>query len=214
MRKRIQVYALMVGVGIWAFCGMCTQFGECAEKKLVRISSGSAGGVYQILGSGMAKIISERAPDLDVTAITPANINQVPQLMQSGQTVAGIGMADMMDRALNGTGEYKGKKYDKVLPLFGMYDNLMAYVALKSSSITKFKEIQGKRAAVPSAATKSQVEAVVKRLMKTPCEPLTGTIRSGKWAKLLQIHILVKPNPLGVPHTIRFFMGVRMPILR
>jgi uncharacterized protein len=162
MRKRITFYALMVGVGIWFFFGIGIQAGEAAEKKLVRISSGSAGGVYQILGSGMAKIISEYSTNLDVTAITPANINQVPALMQSGQTVAGIGMADMMDRALKGTGEYKGKKFDKVLTLLGMYDNLMGYVALKNSSITKFKEIQGKRVAVPSASTKSQVEAVVK----------------------------------------------------
>jgi hypothetical protein len=76
--------------------------------------------------------------------------------------VAGIGMADMMDRATKGTGEFQGKKFDKVVPLLGMYDNGMAYVALKNSSINNFKEIQGKRMAVPSAATKSQVEAVVR----------------------------------------------------
>jgi TRAP transporter TAXI family solute receptor len=162
MKKRIPFFTLILGVGIWAFFGMGIPASEGAPKKLVRISSGSAGGVYQILGSGMAKVISEHAPDLDVTAITPPNINQVPMLMQSGQTVAGIGMADMMDRATKGTGEFQGKKFDKVVPLLGMYDNGMAYVSLKNSSINQFKEIQGKRMAVPSAATKSQVEAVVR----------------------------------------------------
>jgi TRAP transporter TAXI family solute receptor len=109
----------------------------------------------------MAKVISEHAPDLDMTAITPSSINQVPILIQSGQAIVGIGMADMMDRAARGIGEFQGKKFDKVLPLIGMYDNVMCYAVLKSSPLYNFKDILGKRMAVPSQATKTQVEAVV-----------------------------------------------------
>jgi TRAP transporter TAXI family solute receptor len=162
MARRIQFYAVFIGMGIWAFFWIGAQVGASAEKKLVRISSGTAGGNYQILGAGMAKVINEHVPALDVTAITPTNINQVPHLMQSGQTAAGIGMADMMDRAIHGTGEYKGKKFDKVLPLLGMVDYYNAFVALKNSSLTQFTQVYGKRMTVSSAATKSLAEAVVR----------------------------------------------------
>ncbi len=115
-----------------------------SQKKQVYFATGTPGGVYQILGAGMAKIINENVSGVSMVATTPAQITQTPKLLDSGEAMIGIGMACMMDRARKGEVEFKGQKYEKVVPIMGMYDNGMVYVVLKDSPLQDIKDVVGK----------------------------------------------------------------------
>jgi TRAP transporter TAXI family solute receptor len=162
MKAKGRVMVIMVCAGLLAWLGMGLIPGDAAAKTLYRMSTGSAGGVYQILGAGMSKVISQYAPDIDMTAITPPNVNQIPHLLESGQVLIGIGMVDMMNRAAKGLEEFKGRKFDKIVPILAMYDNAMAYLVLKNSPIISIKDVIGRRMSASSQYTKFLAAETIK----------------------------------------------------
>ena len=138
-----------------------------AAQKQVYFATGTPGGVYQILGAGMAKIINEKNPGINLVATTPAQITQTPKILDSGDAMLGIGMACMMDRARKGEVEFRGQKYEKVVPIMGMYDNAMIYVTLKGSPINDFKQVSGKVFAT-TASNVVQIKALLSAAGEDP----------------------------------------------
>ncbi len=74
-------------------------------------------------------------------------------MLDSKQAVVGIGMADMMERAEEGTGEFD-QAYENIQPILAMYDNVMAMVTTADSSIESITDVKGKKVGVSSQTTK------------------------------------------------------------
>ena len=130
--------------------------GESNKPFAAAFSTGSAGGLYNIIGGGMTKVINEKSGYINLNATTPSSVSQVPQMVNDGQAAFGIGMADMMKRAMEGEGEFE-TAFDNLQPVLAMYDNVMSTIVLKDSPINNVKEIKGKKVGVPSASTQSAV---------------------------------------------------------
>ena len=47
--------------------------------------TGTPGGVYEILGTGMVNILNQHLTDTEMVAVTPAQIQQLPAMLQSGE---------------------------------------------------------------------------------------------------------------------------------
>jgi TRAP transporter TAXI family solute receptor len=102
----------------------------------------------------MSKVINEKSGYIKLNATTPSSISLVPQMIHEGQAIIGIGMADMMARAVEGTGEFE-EKYDKIRPVIAMYDNVMSAVVLEDSKIENINQAKGLKVGVPSKTTQS-----------------------------------------------------------
>lgn len=119
-------------------------------------ATGSAGGLYNVLGGGMTKVINENSDYIRLNATTPSSVSQTPQMLHDGQAAFGIGMADMMARARAGEEEFTSQ-LDKLQTVLAMYDNVMSAVVLKDSTITNINEVIGLKVGVPSESTKNAV---------------------------------------------------------
>lgn len=121
--------------------------------------TGSSGGVYDVLGGGMADVINKNAKDVRLNPSNPASISVVPEQLSSGQAVLGIAQIDQVYEAIDGTGEFD-KAYPNLKVVMGMYDNVMSQVVLEDSPITNINEVSGLKIGVPSETTKGVVAAV------------------------------------------------------
>lgn len=141
---------LVVGAMVVAGCGGGTDKKAEGDKKTdgkklqVYFATGTPGGVYQMLGAGMAKVVNEKNPGYEIVATTPAQVAQSPTMLETGGAALGIGMACMFDRAYNGKGEFEGKAHKKLRSVLGMYDNGMVYLTLKDNPLSNVKDISGK----------------------------------------------------------------------
>ena len=92
--------------------------------------TGTPGGVYEILGTGMVNILNQHLTDVEMVAVSPAQVQQLPAMLQSGEASIGIGMACMFERAYNGEQEYTGAAQKDLVQLCGMYDNIFGIITL------------------------------------------------------------------------------------
>jgi len=147
---------------ITIFLAACDEIEEAADDSKVQggFATGSSGGLYDLIGGGMADVINKNNEEIDLTTTAPPSISEVPRLIDSEQALIGIGMADMMERAKEGTGEFD-ESYENVQPVLAMYDNVMALVTAEDSSINNIEDLEGKTVGVSSESTKSILTSYV-----------------------------------------------------
>lgn len=164
MKKSILLVTALLMLVILAACGGSNESGDSNKDENVQgaFSTGSSGGLYDLIGGGMADIINKNNENINLTTTVPSSISEAPRMIDSKQALLGIGMADMMQRAKDGTGEFD-ESYEKVQPVFAMYDNVMALVTTQKSSVDNIKDLKGKKVGISSESTKdilvSYVEA-------------------------------------------------------
>lgn len=122
-------------------------------------ATGSAGGVFNILGAGMAKVVNENSDYIRLNATTPSSTSVVPPMLHNGEAVVGIGQIDMFQRAMAGTGEYD-QPYQNIKIVMGLYDNVMSAFVLENSPITNINQIEGLTVGAPSKTTGDILEAI------------------------------------------------------
>jgi TRAP transporter TAXI family solute receptor len=121
--------------------------------------TGSVGGVYDILGGGMANVINENTENVRLNPSNPPSVSVVPQQINSGQAVFGLAQIDQVERAVEGTGEFD-QAYPNLRVVMGLYENVMSQVVLENSPITNISEAEGLRIGVPSETTQGLVAGV------------------------------------------------------
>jgi TRAP transporter TAXI family solute receptor len=115
---------------------------QSPSQKQVFFSSGTPGGVYQMLGAGMARIINEQTEGFELVAMNPAQMAQAPAMLQSGEVSLSIGMACMFERAYAGVDEFEnGPPMDQLVQVAGMYDNVYGITALAGSPLETIEDI-------------------------------------------------------------------------
>ena len=62
------------------------------QREQVLFGTGTPGGVYEILGTGMVNILNQNLTDVEMVAVSPAQLQQLPAMLQSGEAAVGIGM--------------------------------------------------------------------------------------------------------------------------
>lgn len=130
-----------------------------SERQAGQFLTGSSGGVYDILGGGIAQLINDEVETLQVNASTPPNVGVVPGQIGSGQAMFGFMQVDQYDRAQAGEGEFT-EPVENMKHISGLYTNVSAQVALESSGIDSTEDLGGKRVAVTSESTKSLIAGI------------------------------------------------------
>jgi uncharacterized protein len=140
---------LLVIVGILALCVVMALPGPAnaqQKKRFFGIATGGTGGVYYPLGGALAQTLTNKIPDMVVTAQTGnasvANVN----LIARGEVESGLAQNNVALAAYIGDKEsWKTPQVKELRCIAAMYPETTHFIALKKSGIKSMADFKGKR---------------------------------------------------------------------
>lgn len=138
--------------------------GALAGSKLrLSIATGGTGGVYFPYGGGLARVLTQKVPDMQVTAeVTGGSVDNI-KLVGAGDADIGFSTVDSAVDGLNGTSAYKDTGPQKVAAIAVLYDSFVHVVARENLKAVSVRRLKGKRISVGSAG--SSTEAIADRIL-------------------------------------------------
>ncbi|MCS7480849.1 TAXI family TRAP transporter solute-binding subunit [Umezawaea endophytica] len=133
---------------------------EAAEGR-VTIATGNAGGVYFVVGGGLAQVISANTKLKATAAETGASVQNIQQLVAGDYDIA-FSLADTAADAVNGKDAFDGKP-QKVKALTRLYSNYTQVLVRTDSGINSIADMRGKR--ISTGSPKSGTEVIANRLL-------------------------------------------------
>ena len=118
-----------------------------AATRFLSIGTGPVGGTYYPVGAAMAKIWTDRIPDLKASAQSTGGTRNNIQLMGKGE--AEVIFADgLYYDAYNGRGHYKEDPQTFLRALVPLYPEAVHILVAKGSPIRSLRDLKGKRVSV------------------------------------------------------------------
>jgi TRAP transporter TAXI family solute receptor len=128
------------------------------RQRLV-IGTGGTGGVFFPYGGGIAKVLTAKLPNAEMTAeVTGGSVDNL-KLIQKGDADLGLTTADSADDAQKGIGVYKDSGAVPACTIAVLYESFVHVVALSDSGINTIADMKGKRISVGSAGSSTEVAA-------------------------------------------------------
>jgi TRAP transporter TAXI family solute receptor len=138
-----------------------TQSCEAGEGRIT-IATGNSGGVYYVLGGGLAQLISNTTKLRATASETGASVQNIQQLVAGNYDVA-FSLADTAADAVNGKGSFDGKP-QKIQALSRIYPNSTQVLVRTDAGITSVADMKGKR--ISTGSPKSGTEVIANRLLQ------------------------------------------------
>jgi len=137
---------------------------EITAEGRISIATGNTGGVYYVLGGGLAEAVSTAtAGKLKATAAeTGASVQNIQQLVAGNYQVA-FSLADTAADAVNGAGSFAGTR-QPIAALGRLYPNYTQLVVRAGAGITTLADLRGKR--VSTGSPKSGTEVIANRILQ------------------------------------------------
>ncbi len=133
-------------------------------KTRITVVTGGTGGVFYPYGGGIAKILSEKVPDMQATAqVTGGSVDNV-KLLAAGEAELGFATLDSAWEGLNGLGAYANDGKQDIRTVALLYDSFFHVCAAADAQIGKVADFKGKRVSVGSAG--SSTESIADRVLK------------------------------------------------
>jgi uncharacterized protein len=133
-------------------------------KTRITIVTGGTGGVFYPYGGGIAKILSEKVPDMQATAqVTGGSVDNV-KLLAAGEAELGFATLDSAWEGLNGLGAYAKDGKQDIRTVALLYDSFFHVCAAADAQIGKVADFKGRRVSVGSAG--SSTESIADRVLK------------------------------------------------
>ena len=127
------------------------------------IATGGTGGVFYPYGGGIAKVLTEHLPNVEVTAeVTAASVDNLKFLKQGTSDLA-FSMADIAADAAAGRDAFKDFGAVPVRLLAVLYPSYTHLVTLANSGITKVSDLRGRvvSTGAPGAGTTVMAERIL-----------------------------------------------------
>lgn len=130
-----------------------------AKIERISIATGAIGGIYNMLGGGMAKLLREKLGGIDVTAeTTNASVDNV-RLVGTKQADIGFSTSIAIVQGTKGEGPFNGVKYP-VAGLANIYPQFLWAVTLEGSGINSLADLKGKRVSTSNPGSGSELDAL------------------------------------------------------
>lgn len=131
----------------------------------LQLGTGSTGGVYFPLGQELANIWEDnvQAENFGVNSVeTGASVDNLAKISR-GDLQLGIAQNNTGVQAVNGEGEFDGKKVQNAGFMGQLYPEAIQVITLESTGIKSIEDLQGKRVAVgpPGGATREAADLVL-----------------------------------------------------
>jgi TRAP transporter TAXI family solute receptor len=127
-------------------------------KKRISIATGGMGGVYFVIGGGIASILSKYAGVEAAAEVTAASVDNC-KLIAAKKSDLGLIMGDTGYAAFKGLGNFKGRPLP-MRTVTVLYPNLMHVVALEGKGIKKVADLKGKRVSTGAPGSGTEVKAL------------------------------------------------------
>jgi len=127
-------------------------------KKRISIATGGMGGVYFVIGGGIASILTKYAGVEAAAEVTAASVDNC-KLIAAKKSDIGLIMGDTGYDAFKGLGNFKGKPLP-LKTLTVLYPNLMHVVTLDGKGIKKVADLKGKRVSTGAPGSGTEVKAL------------------------------------------------------
>ncbi|XVS64269.1 TAXI family TRAP transporter solute-binding subunit [Actinosynnema sp. CA-299493] len=133
---------------------------EAADGRIT-IATGNSGGVYYVVGGGLAKLISDNTKLKATAAETGASVQNIQQLVAGDYDMA-FSLADTAADAVAGKGAFDGKP-QQVRALTRLYPNYTQVLVRADAGIDSVADMRGKR--ISTGSPKSGTEVIAQRLL-------------------------------------------------
>jgi len=154
---------LSIGAGA-ALAGAVGAPALAQSRIRMTIVTGGTGGVFYPYGGGLAKILSEKVPNVQATAqVTGGSVDNA-KLIHAGDAEIGFATMDSAYDAFVGEGAYAKDGKQDVRVLAVLYDSFMHLVASQASGVAKVADLKGKRVSVGSVG--SSTESIADRILE------------------------------------------------
>ncbi|MCX7966798.1 MAG: TAXI family TRAP transporter solute-binding subunit [Syntrophorhabdaceae bacterium] len=131
-------------------------FGQ--EKKRISIATGGMGGVYFVMGGGIASLATKYAGVEAAAEVTAASVDNC-KLLGAKKADFGFVMGDSGYDAYKGLGHFKGKPIP-LRTVTVLYPNLMHVVTVEGKGIKKVSDLKGKRVSTGAPGSGTEVKAL------------------------------------------------------
>ncbi|MDZ4790150.1 MAG: TAXI family TRAP transporter solute-binding subunit [Hyphomicrobiales bacterium] len=156
--------ALMIGGGAAASIALGGMPLFAQDRLRMTIVTGGTGGVFYPYGGGLARILSEKVPNAQVTGqVTGGSVDNV-KLLHAGDAEIGFSTLDSAYDGTQGLGAYAKDGKQDVAVLAVLYDSFMHLVVSADSGVTKVSDLKGKRVSIGSAG--SSTESIADRVLE------------------------------------------------
>jgi TRAP transporter TAXI family solute receptor len=110
-----------------------------AGKQLV-FGAGSPGGTWEMVATGIAKVLNQYA-SFELVPTTFTTINQAPAAINDGEVALAIGSLDIFERGFKGIDNFQGHPNPNIFVVMAIYDNVMGYLVRGDSKIKALEDI-------------------------------------------------------------------------
>lgn len=151
------------GGGTRPAAGPCTADKASGAKPTGRqryvVGTGGTGGVFYPYGGGLAKILTAKMANTEVTAETTGGSVDNNKLVAKDPSYIAMSTADSADEAQKGQGVYTDTKAIPICTIAVLYDSFIHVVVSADSGINSIADMKGKRISVGSAGSSTEVAA-------------------------------------------------------
>ena len=128
------------------------------EKKRISVATGGMGGVYFVIGGGLASLITKYGGAEAAAEVTAASVDNC-KLIAAKKADIGFIMGDTGYDAFKGNGSFKGKALPmRVLTM--LYSNHMHVVTVEGKGIKKVADLKGRRVSTGAPGSGTEVKAL------------------------------------------------------
>ncbi|WAA10884.1 TAXI family TRAP transporter solute-binding subunit [Fervidibacillus albus] len=166
MKKKKWSVLAIIALGVILLLSACSDSdssgGDGGEKDLV-MGTGSQGGTYFGLGSEMANVWNNNIENINVTATeSGASIENLGKIA-SGDFDLGMTVNLPAYNALEGVGEFEGKKVENFAFIGHIYPEVLQVITRESTGVNSIEDLKGKRIAIgpPGSGTQTAAKIVL-----------------------------------------------------
>ena len=153
MTLRLSRRAALTGLAATLLVTGCG--GNTADRRRVRIATGSPTAVYHAIGTALGRIIEQELPDIDAEVLVTAASAENLSLVEHGGAEIGFSQADVLVTS--------GTPTPSVAALARVYDDLLHLVVRADSQILSLEDLRGRPVSV--GALRSGTAVTVDRLL-------------------------------------------------
>ncbi len=139
-----------------------------SADKFITIGTGGVTGVYYAVGGAICRLMNKDRATTGIRCSTEStggsvfNVNAI----HTGDLDFGMAQSDVQYQAINGEGNFDGKKVDELRAVFSVHPEPFTVLARPDEGIKTFEDFKGKRFNVgnPGSGTRASLEELLKQM--------------------------------------------------
>jgi TRAP transporter TAXI family solute receptor len=127
--------------GLFALAaGLTLGLAQAASAQTIEFVAGQLGGGWYVMSTGMAKLMQDKNPGLQVRVV-PGGGTANPTKIQQGQSQLGMGLDIFAKASFDGTGIYQGNPHKKVLMIGQSFSDNYLHVMRAEGANLSFEQM-------------------------------------------------------------------------